>query len=401
MGTLLNLKKSSRAALCVECGKCSTMCPLAEYGGFSAARVMSIEDPDTEIHGHAEAVQRCLTCGSCEVRCPQGVRYTEFVRGLRQELPDATRMACPHGQALQWAARLESEAQAPERDLSWIGTDVAIAEEGDVALFVGCLPLFDAAFARGYGVDVLQITRSAVRLLNRLGIEPVILPQERCCGHDLFWNGEQETFERLARANTQAFEDRGIETILTTCAECCRTWRLDYPKVVPGYQPRVEHLAEFLAPRLESGELALHPSDNGPVTFHDPCRLGRQLGVYDAPRRVLEAVPGCQVTEMERSGQDSLCCGTSGFIHCDSSSRRIQSERLAGAAATGATTLITACPKCLIHFHCAQTEDRRTGRARAALQVEDLTVWAAGFLDRPNGSKADLTDKRQLTGEAQ
>jgi len=378
MGTLLNLKKSSRAALCIECGKCSTMCPLAEYGGFSAARVMSIDDPDTEIHGHAEAVQRCLTCGSCEVRCPQGVRYTEFVRGLRQELPAGTRMACPHGQALQWSARLESEAQASERDLSWIGADV-----------------------RGYGVDVLQITRSAVRLLNRLGIEPVILPQEKCCGHDLLWNGEQETFERLARANAQAFEDRGIETVLTTCAECCRTWRLDYPEVVPGYQPRVEHLAEFLAPRLESGELALHPSDNGSVTFHDPCRLGRQLGVYDAPRRVLDAVPGSQVAEMERSRQDSLCCGTSGFIHCDSSSRRIQSERLAGAAATGATTLITACPKCLIHFHCAQTEDRRTGRSQVAIQVEDLTVWAAGFLDQPSGSKADPTDKRQLTGEIQ
>ena len=83
MRDLILLKQSTQAALCLECGKCSTMCPLARFRGFSAARMMSIQDPEAEIHGHAEAVQRCLTCGACEVRCPQGVRYTEFVRGLR------------------------------------------------------------------------------------------------------------------------------------------------------------------------------------------------------------------------------------------------------------------------------------------------------------------------------
>ena len=98
--------------------------------------------------------------------------------------------------------------------------------------------------------------------------------------------------------------------------------------------------------------------------------------------------------EMERSGQDAACCGTSGFVHCDAASRRMQSERLEAAAATGADTLVTACPKCLIHFRCAQSEDRRRGRRARQIEVEDLTVLAAGRLvaaaagDEPGGATA-------------
>ncbi len=87
-----------------------------------------------------------------------------------------------------------------------------------------------------------------------------------------------------------------------------------------------------------------------------------------------------RLVEMERAGRDAVCCGTSGFMHCDADSRRLQSERLAEAAATGAGRLVTACPKCLIHFRCAQSEDRRRHRAAAGVEVEDLTVLAAARL---------------------
>ena len=79
MENLKELRRSTGAALCVECGKCTSMCPLAFFGGFSAARTLSMHDPESEIHRYANAVERCLTCASCEVRCPQGVRYTDYV----------------------------------------------------------------------------------------------------------------------------------------------------------------------------------------------------------------------------------------------------------------------------------------------------------------------------------
>ena len=83
---------------------------------------------------------------------------------------------------------------------------------------------------------------------------------------------------------------------------------------------------------------------------------------------------------MEESGRDAACCGTSGFVHCDANSRRLQSQRLTAAAATGAEKLVTACPKCLIHFRCAQSENRRRGLETAGIEVEDLTVLSASLL---------------------
>ncbi len=94
----------------------------------------------------------------------------------------------------------------------------------------------------------------------------------------------------------------------------------------------------------------------------------------------MASLPGSEVVEMERSGVDAQCCGTPGFIQCNRDSRRLQAQRLESAAATGATRLVTACPKCLIHFRCAQAEDRLNERQGAEIQIEDLTVLAARLL---------------------
>lgn len=383
--TLAELRRSSHANLCVECGKCSTLCPLTAFCDYSASRVAAIRDPASELDRQAGAVGRCLTCSLCEIRCPQGVRFSDFVRGLRPEIPNHLRHPCPHGEVLQAAARLMAHDPQIERDLSWLDDDLRIAEEGELALFVGCLPLFDAVFEEELGLRTLDIARAAIRLLNRLDIEPVLVREERCCGHDLLWSGDREGFEAIAIANARAFEARGVREIVTTCAECCRTWRLDYSEVTNGYRPRVRHLAELLAERLGDGRLEGDPDehpDRPPesVTFHDPCRLGRHLGVYEEPRRLLRDAAGERFVEMEHSGADAVCCGSPGFLRCDAASRALQVERLRSAEAAGADRMLTACPKCLIHFTCAQSEDRRLGRPSPPVEVEDLTTYSAGRL---------------------
>ena len=405
MQELVTLKKKTRAALCLACGKCSTMCPLSPSGWFSAARLAGIRDPESEVAAgrgrRRQALDACLTCGACEIRCPEGVCFVDFVRGVRALAPAAGRRPCPHGEMLQSAARMMAAPVSRRRDLAWIGDDLEVTEEGPVALFIGCLDLYDVLFGRELGVEMVEIARAAIRLLNRLGIRPVVLAEERCCGHDLLWNGEPEAFRALAEANAKAFEARSVEHILTTCAECCRTWRRDVAETVPGYRPRIEHFAEFLAARLEAGELELSGESRVASTFQDPCRLGRHLGVVAAPRRVLAALGdgnGRGFVEMERSGRDAACCGTSGFIHCDANSRRLQSERLAEAAAAGAGRLVTACPKCLLHFRCAQSEDRRRRRGDSSLEVEDLTVLAASLLTPVAAPDPEVAENP--TGEA-
>lgn len=379
MDNLRDLRHRTGAALCIECGKCSSLCPLAFFGGFSAARTMSMHDPESEIHGYADAVERCLTCASCEVRCPQGVRYSEYVKGLRADLPEECRRPRPHGEVFQKVGQVAASSERA-RSLEWLGDDLQIAEQGELALFVGCLPVFDVIFREEFQVETLESARAAIRLLNRLDVAPVLIAEEICCGHDLLWSGERDAFERLARTNLRNFRDRGIQHIVTVCAECCRTWRTDYPEVTSGYSPKVEHITEFVAARLGEGKMTFLPSTEDAVTYQDPCRLGRQLGVFEPPRQLLKSIPGLELSEMARSGEDALCCGTSGFVHCDAVSRQLQAQRLQGAVDTGAEKLLTACPKCLLHFHCAQSEDRRQGRAAKEIVVEDMTVYLAGLL---------------------
>lgn len=395
MVTLTELKKDTRAFLCNSCAKCSTACPLDGFAGFSPVRMVSVGPGVEEVREQAVAAQRCLTCSLCEIRCPQGVHIAEFARGLRREAIDGLREPCPHGRVFQAAAVPEWTGQIPSRDLSWIDDDLRVAETGEIALFVGCLPLFDALFEGRFGVRTTDIARSAIRALNQLDIEPVIVAEERCCGHDLLWGGDDEGFATLARANTDSFAARGVELVLTTCAECCRTWRLDYPEAVPEYQPRVQHLVEYLDERLQAGELGFRDDDTPQtVTYQDPCRLGRHLGVTDAPRRLLDAAPGVELAEMDRSGADAVCCGTAGFIHCDAASRRLQAERLGSASDTGAATLLTACPKCLIHFACAQNEDGRRNRPSPAIEVEDLTIFTTRMLAGLEASSAGTNGER-------
>ena len=93
----------------------------------------------------------------------------------------------------------------------------------------------------------------------------------------------------------------------------------------------------------------------GQLTYHDPCRLGRLAGIFDAPRELMNAVPGLELLEMPRSRENGVCCGTSGWMNCSSCSKEIQMQRLAEAQDTGADELITACPKCQIHFRCAKS----------------------------------------------
>lgn len=430
MCPLASLRRSTGAARCVACGKCTTMCPLGTNGDFSARRIAG-QDLENELRGRGVGVWRCLTCASCEERCPEGVQFTDFVRGLRALVPEAVRRPSPHDGVFQSVARSMARNGRHASRPGWLTDELEVAEEGELALFVGCAPFFDIYF-EDIDVHTLDGTRAAIRILNKLGIQPVLIDDEVCCGHDLLWRGDREEFEQLARANTKSFHERGIRHVLTTCAECTRTWKLDYPEVTPEYTPRVEHLAEFIAARTATGEL--EPVDSGTkaqtgnrrpagagtgtgtgitsdsgtgtgtevFTYQDPCRLGRHLGVVDAPRRFFEALPGTPFVEMPRSGRDAMCCGTSGFIHCDAASRQLQQQRLREAAATRAGTLVTACPKCLIHFKCSQAEERRRDGTEPFIEIEDFAVFAERrvLANREVQEPVSVSSERETAGEA-
>jgi Fe-S oxidoreductase len=340
------------------------------------------------------AVQYCLSCGACEERCPQNVQFVDYIRGLRELTPTGARMQCPHGEALHSAAWMMAGAKEYKRDMSWLDEDLKVADKGEVAFFVGCTPLFDVMYSEEHNLKTVEISNAAIRMLNQLGIEPVVLAEERCCGHDQLWNGEPQAFKSLAEANISLYKERGVKHILTTCAECMRTWKMDYAEAAPHYKPKVQHFSEFIAEQVDKGKLKFEENGANRVTFHDPCRLAHHQGQIQAPRQVLQALPGTDNVEMEHAGRNAYCCGTAGFIYCDAASRQLQEERLAEAEATGAQKMLTACPKCLIHLTCAQTGAKRRGSQAPVIEVKDLTVFAAERLKKSDKAKS------QEAGEA-
>ena len=193
------------------------------------------------------------------------------------------------------------------------------------------------------------------------------------------WSGDQENFRKLAEINGREIAKTGAKTIVTSCAECARTLKLDYPEAIDGFKTKVVHLAEFLAAKLKGGELDLGRLEKK-ITYQDSCRLGRHLGKYEEPRKVMGSVPGVELVEMPRNRKNALCCGTCGWLDCDAFSQQMQVERLRSAKETGAETLITSCPKCAIHFRCTLSANQ--GAEDARIDISDFSELVAETLNK-------------------
>jgi Fe-S oxidoreductase len=230
----------------------------------------------------------------------------------------------------------------------------AWAREGETLLFTGSAPYYDRYFDY-LGAQATAAPAAALRIMNRLGTTPALLEQERTIGHDLLYAGDVEGFRRAARLNAEAMRAAGVRRVVTTCAESWHVMAFHYRDAVPGFSLDVEHFTVWLERELAGRAVEFLPLEER-VTYHDPCRLGRMGGVVDAPRRLLARIPGLELAEMRHHGARALCCGTSAWVRCGATNKAIQLARLDEAVATGAATLATACPKCVIHLRCAQAD---------------------------------------------
>lgn len=294
----------------------------------------------------------CLTCLLCSQRCPVDVRYSDYMRDIRAEAVNRGQWGNPsHGGALLHIMEMAASPNLKQNRMGWVTDDLRRKKKGDVLYFVGCLPYYQDFFAKDFSYAPVSIAQDTVRILNRLDIEPVVMENERCCGHDLYWLGRLSVFDELGRLNIEEIEKSGAKTVITACPECALVLKKLYPERLGKTGFKVMHISEFVAENL--GKLKFR--DLGmEITFQDPCRLGRHMGIYDQPRKVLSSIPGVKMHEMRHSGRGSICCGTTNWMNCDATSAQIQRSRLNEAKATGAATLITACPKCQIHFRCTE-----------------------------------------------
>ncbi len=359
---------------CYQCGLCDAVCPWNRFIGFSMRRIVrQATFGMTDIE--SEDIWRCTTCGSCPQQCPRDVAQIESGVSLRRLateygiFPNAVKPLRSVSASLSGAGNPLGEDRQSRADWSKGLSVKPFAEGMAVLYFTGCYLSYDPRLKK--------VAQATAAILNHAGIDYGILgSKESCCGESIRKTGNEDLFKRLARENIKTFIDNGVKTILVSSPHCYHTFKNEYPEFMVNFE--VVHITQFLHELIETGRLTLPGTFNRTVTYHDPCYLGRHNGVYDAPRQVLEQIPGLKSIEMTESRNSGLCCGGGGGrIWMETvKGERFSDLRVEQAVAAGAEVLATACPYCIANF-----EDSRLAlKDQSALEIKDITEIVAEAL---------------------
>ena len=351
---------------CYGCDLCDDACPVRLFNAGDKLNIIyntwNNEDDGVPLYS-------CLTCTACTNACPQLVDYDSYV-DIRRSLivggPPATEI--PHT-LLQAVLAAEAEEEADEAFVSV--EDYPI--DSNVGYYPGCVDYIDQEMIFSHvnegDMNLGETTTAAFTIFEEMRDDVTYLGRDflKCCGHDQKWQGLSEVFEKLKVYNQKKLGESGIDTLVTSCAECFRTFALDYE--LEGM--KIMHTTEYLVENGFDMDLAL--DDDVTVTYHDPCRLGRQMDLYDKPRDLVQSVEGVNLVEMEHHGEDALCCGVSSMMSCNENSRALRLQRFDEVNATGADVMLTTCPKCVAHFECLKFE----GDPRHDFEILDVVSFLA------------------------
>jgi Fe-S oxidoreductase len=371
------------AALCYQCGVCTATCPWGLVRDEPLSVRTLIRRAQLGLQDGNINLWLCTTCAQCEADCPRGVRIADIMHSLRllawERAAGATPTAVEKGlPSLLWSIYWNENpwSQPPSMRMSWAKNLVLPAfdlQAHEILLYIGCTSSYDPR--------AQKIARQLVRVLQAAGVRFGVLgDREPCCGEAALSVGHRPYFEEIARHTARVLTESGAQAMVTISPHCYDVFANHYPTEKEFELPAPLHYTQYLHKLLEQGRLRFEHPLEVVCTYQDPCYLGRHNSEYEAPRRVLSAIPGLQLVEMERSREDGLCCGGGGGrMWLDTPvEQRFSNLRIREAQATGALLLATACPFCAV---CLEDSARLAGSG--SIQVLDVAEIAALALDHP------------------
>lgn len=319
----------------------------------------------------------CTLCARCAEVCPVGIDtrslwlagrremvrdglYPETFNYLRETVTTTYNISGDDNEdRLIWSENLE-----------YVPEGVVGKQKAETVYFVGCTPSF---YPQTYGIP-----QAAVEVMETAGLDYTTLgSDEWCCGYPLIIAGMGDAVKELVAHNVAAVREKGAAKIVAGCPSCYHTWLLEYPRIMGeplGFE--VLHLTQLLEQLITDGRIRMREFPRA-VTYHDPCDLGRNSGIYDAPRQVIRSIPGIILSEMQENRHYALCCGGGGDVAmCNEElMQAVARRRLRQVEDTGAQVLLSACQQCKRTFMAAVRQEK------VRMPVLDIVELVASVMD--------------------
>lgn len=414
----LTWKQTLDLYTCTECGRCTVNCPawntdkplnpaliikdlqshlydeaprilhgapVAHSGVVSAAEAEEAEKalPPLIAALNPDAIWSCTTCRSCSEQCPVMIEHVDkivdarrhmmltlnqFPAELKVTLKNLESKSNPWGIASSkrdaWTKGLEVPTLKDKPDAEWL-------------YFVGCAGAFDDRSRK--------VTEAVVKVLQAAKVDFAIIgKKEKCSGDPARRMGHEYLYQEQAKENIETLNEAGVKKVIATCPHCFNTIKNEYPQLGGRYE--VVHHSQLIWKLVEERRINLREASRLRVTFHDSCYLGRYNDEYDAPRATLQAVPGVELVEMERSKQLGMCCGAGGarMYMEEKIGTRVNQLRVSQAMETKPEAIAVSCPFCL-----TMVKDGLKEKGIEGVQTLDIAEIVADALERPAPAAVD------------
>ncbi len=383
---------------CMRCGMCQAVCPVfAQTGRETDVTRGKLALLDGLAHemlkdtaGVNEKLNRCLLCGTCQANCPSGVKIMDIFLKARaimtgyfglsktkkaifqgmlanprlfnaltgmgalfqglftKKVDDMLGSSCARFNAPVIGDRHFNTLAATPLHRIVPELDTPAGESGiKVAFFTGCV--IDKIFP--------QVGEAALDILAQKGVGVFLPANQGCCGIPTLSSGDRETFDKLVKLNLKQFREGKFDYLLTTCASCTSTIKEIWPRMFKGdadlcdaikeLADKTMDISQFLVDVLKVQDIS-SAANNTKVTYHDPCHLKNGLGITAQPRTMIKA-SGCTFQEMQEAGSCCGCGGSFNVAHYDLS-KKIGNHKAENIIGSGADTLATSCPACMLHI---------------------------------------------------